>query len=83
MTLLEKEALVLFKEHTHLQLKAFRKHFCEEQIVGAATEPYELMLLDKALEYHGYYLTIKLTQSPKKAKWVQTKITDEDKNKKD
>lgn len=62
MTQLEKEALVFFKDYTHLQLKSFKVAYFEENRgkAGGATEPYELQLLEKALEYHSYYTNIKL-----------------------
>ena len=64
---LEKEALVLFRDHSHLILKSF-KISEEEKLKGTSggTEPYELLLLNKALEYHKYYNSIKILQSNRK-----------------
>lgn len=65
MTQLEKEALVIFKDYTMLQLKAFRVSEHQKSIgrAGGATEPYELMLIDQAIEYHRIYKNLKLTQA--------------------
>lgn len=62
MTQMDKEALVLFRDYTFLQLKAFRTHLVNEYKgkAGGATEPYELMLLDRAIEYHRAYTSLKL-----------------------
>lgn len=59
MTELEKEALILFKDYSHLQLKTVK--------VGMKMDKYEEERVDKALEYHQYYLKYKLN-SPKNGK---------------
>ena len=53
MTKIEAEALVLFKEHTHLQLKTF-------QIANTPLSEEEEVILEKALEYHRHYISMKL-----------------------
>lgn len=64
MTQLEIEALILFKDYTHLQLKAYKIHTAEEskKYASGATESYDAQILDKALEYHNIYLKFKLNQ---------------------
>ncbi len=65
MSEIEKEALVLFKDYTHLQLKMFKEDYMFKirNTAGGAVEPYELELLNRALEYHSYYLQTKLNKS--------------------
>lgn len=62
MTQLEKEALVIFRDYTHLQLKLFHAHLLKEARgkAGGATESYDLQLVERAIEYHNAYLSIKL-----------------------
>ncbi len=62
MTQLEKEALALFRDYTHLQLKIFYTTIKEDK----TTEPYELEIMAKALEYHREYLKVKLNKSQKR-----------------
>lgn len=68
MTQIEKEALVLFRDYTHLQLKMFMISEVKrkENMVGGATEDYDSLVLNKALEYHSYYLSIKLNENGSK-----------------
>lgn len=62
MTNTEKHALVLFKDYTMLELKAFHASFMEKHIkkAGGATEPWEMIVLNQAIEYYRTYQKIKL-----------------------
>lgn len=72
MIQIDKEALVLFKDYTHLQLKSYKLHLSKNAFSEVDTE--ELLILNKALELHKAYIEIKLSKSPHKKKWVQTAI---------
>lgn len=63
MNQIEKEALVLFKDHTLLTLKVFKAEYLEKTKgkVGGAVEPYELDVLNMAIDYHRDYNKIKLS----------------------
>lgn len=68
MTQIDKEALVLFRDYTHLQLKMFMISEVKrkENVAGGATKDYDTLVLNKALEYHRYYLRIKLNENGSK-----------------
>ncbi len=64
MTEIEQQGLVLFKDYTMLQLKAFRVSE-EERLsggAGGATEPYIFMVIDQALRFHQIYVHHKLNK---------------------
>lgn len=65
MTNIEKEALVFFKEYTHLQLKTFKWSREEElrNTSGGAMEDYDMSVLNQALEYHVIYTSLKLNKN--------------------
>lgn len=62
MTKTEIEALLLFKDYTHLQLKLFRA----EASIDKNFPPEEMEILEKALEYYILYKTSRLSLNRKK-----------------
>lgn len=81
MTEIEKHALVIFKDYTMLQLKAFYAHEIEKYSKGAggATEPYPTQVLNQAIAYHREYMKLKLNGDILKeegSKFKQTELWD-------
>lgn len=63
MTELELDALLLFKDYTHLQLKSYQIEVQKKyRGPGGAMEPYELTVISQALYYHSKYLSKKLSE---------------------
>lgn len=65
MTKEEIDALVLFKDYTHLQLKGFKIFLFEERqknksTSGGGGDQYEDRVLNRALELHHIYTSRKL-----------------------
>ena len=64
MTDIDKYALVLFKEYSLLQLKAYHADFMEKQKgkAGGATEAFEMLVINQAIAYHRTYRTAKINK---------------------
>lgn len=61
----EKYGLVLFKEYTMLQLKSFVVAYFTKHKgkAGGATEPFELDVLNEAINLHRTYNSMKLNKT--------------------
>lgn len=65
--IIDMDAACIFKDYTHLQLKAFQVHMQnEKKFTGGGDATYDEKVLAKALEYHRYYLRKKLNETKEK-----------------